>query len=102
MKAAWRKRWDEFKLGLIRPNAWTQGGRLPNPGKAFFLRMAADAVRDVNAMRDKDGLSYARKDMIMCGMALNTNGLWEVSQLKPSLQNIVRKNRAIFDNPDDA
>ena len=64
--------------------------------------MAADAVCDVNAMRDKDGLSYARKAMIMCGMALNTNGLWEVSQLKPSLQNIVRKHRAIFDNPDDA
>ena len=73
-----------------------------NPGKEFFFRMVANSVRDDNAMRDNNGLSYARKAMIMCGMALNTNGLWEVSQLKPSLQNIVRKHRAIFDNPDDA
>ena len=51
-------------------------------------------------MRDKDGMTYARKAMIMCGMSLNTNGVWEEKQLKPELQEIIKKHRAYFDNPD--
>lgn len=61
--------------------------------------MAADTVKDVNAMRDSDGLTYARKAMILCGMALNVNGKWEESQLKPSFQNIIHKHRALFETP---
>lgn len=101
IKDAWRKRWDEHKLSLLRNNAWTEGGRLPNPGKAFFLRLAAASVADVNAQRDENGISYARKAMIICGLALNTNGRWEERQLKPELQNIINKHRALFENPDD-
>ena len=63
--------------------------------------MAVDAVADVNAMRDINELTYARKAMVLCGMGLNAERKWEKSQLKPSLQNIVRKHRAVFENPDD-
>ena len=77
----------------MQHNAWTEGGRLPNPGKAFFLRLSAEAVADVNAKHDVDGLSYDRKAMIICGMELNTNGKWEESQLKPELQQIINKYR---------
>lgn len=59
--------------------------------------MAATAVRYVNLQRDSDGLTYARKAMIMTGMAPNTNGLWEEGQLSSKLQEIVKKHRAHFE-----
>lgn len=100
IKTAWKKRWDSYKLGLIQANAWEKNGKLPNPGKAFFLRLAADSVRDVNKLRNTDGITYARKAMIICGMALNINGKWEEGQLKPELQNIIKKHRDEFEQPD--
>ena len=100
LKDAWRKRWDAYKLEHINANAWNRSGLLPNPGNAYFLRLAADVVRDVNDQRDENGITYARKAMILCGMSLNTNGIWEIGQLKPELQNIIRKHRAEFDNPE--
>ncbi len=33
-------------------------------GKTFFLRLAADVIREVNMVRDKDGESFARKAML--------------------------------------
>lgn len=57
LKAAWKKRWDNQNLNLIKSNACTELGQLPNPRKSFFLKMAADVVRDVNNMRDKDGIT---------------------------------------------
>lgn len=35
IKAAWRKRWDKFKMTLIEQNKWTEGGRLTTPCKSF-------------------------------------------------------------------
>ena len=58
--------------------------------------MAADAVPDVNGMCDMDGLTNARNVMVLFGMGLNAEEKWEESQLKPSLQNIIRKHRAEF------
>ena len=100
IKDAWRKRWDKYKLSLIRSNAWTERGCIPSPGKSIFLRLDVDAVADVNAVRDENGLNYARKAMSSCGMALKTNGKWEEGQLKPELQRIINKNRDLFENPD--
>ena len=65
----------------INEGSWkNKSGRIANPGKTFFLRLASLAVQDVNKQRDGLGLSYPRKAMIMIGMALNTNGRWEVTQ----------------------
>lgn len=61
------------------------------------MKLAADSVREVNEQRDKNGLTYARKEMIQCGLALDTSGTWSVSQLKPDLQHIVRTYREHFD-----
>lgn len=85
-------------MDMIRQNRWKDSaGKIANPGKTFFLRLAARCVRAVNLQRDADGLSYARKAMIITGLALNTNGIWEKSQLTPELQRIVTKHQAIFD-----
>ena len=48
---------------IVRKNgSWL--GKLNNPGKRFFLEIAATAVRAVNGMRDSCGLTYARKYII--------------------------------------
>lgn len=95
IKAEWRLRWDKKVMDMISNKMWTDpragSGRLINPGKQFFLSMAADVVRTVGQQRDKDGILYTRKALVRCGMALNLNGLWEERQLSPELQNIVKK-----------
>ena len=45
--------------------------KIINPGKRFFLKLAANCVRDVNRQRTSEGITYARKAMIRCGMSLN-------------------------------
>ncbi|KAL3700031.1 hypothetical protein R1sor_018053 [Riccia sorocarpa] len=86
IKQEWRNGWDAYKLQMIQRNMWSEGfGELLNPGKNFFLKLAADSVRKVNAMRDKHGLPYTRKAMIQCGLAKNVTGQWEVTQLFPQL-----------------
>lgn len=106
VKTAWRKIWDQKRLSMVSEEAWTDwkngSGKLPNPGKKFFLELAAQAVRDVASQRDSDGVLYVRKAMIRCGMALNLNGQWEVKQLFPHLQTIVAKYRENFDGKEVA
>lgn len=85
-------------MAQIEKGNWVEGsGNLPNPGKHFFLKLAADAVRDVNRQRDENRLTYVRKAMILCGLALNVNGVWEETQLSPELQAIINKHRVHFD-----
>lgn len=86
-------------MGLIRAIAWTDGSRLSNPG--IFLRMVTDSVCNFYDMLDKDGLSYTRKAMISCWMAFNINGRLKGMQLKPEMQNIIRRRRAVFGNTDN-
>ena len=103
IKDAWRAKWEEYKYECIKEGRWMHGergqgsGKLQNPGKQFFLRLAAAAVREVNSQRDKNGVQYARKEMIMTGMSLNVNGLWEESQLTDDLQRIVARHRNHYD-----
>jgi hypothetical protein len=78
IKDAWTKRWKAKKIELIQTNAWQNtarangqwSGKLTNPGKRFFLQLAADSVEDVNKEIDYNNMSYAMKAMIRCGMAL--------------------------------
>lgn len=105
IKDYWRAQWNLKKLELIRNNDWQDrvradgswSGKLPHPGKHFFLKLAAESVRAVNQQRDSNGLTYARKAMIRCGLALDVDGNWNETQLFPNLQGIIRKYRAHFD-----
>lgn len=72
-------------------------GKLINHGIVFFLRLAADSIRDVNRQRDEDGIPYARKAMISCGLAKNLSNTWEIRHLFPKLQEIVTKHKNHFD-----
>ena len=61
------------------------------------MRLVAAVVRDFNAKRDEEGLTFARKAMILTGMAFKTNGVWEEGQFTPELQNIIQKHRSHFE-----
>ena len=84
-------------MQLMHMNQWSDtSGKIVNPGKQYFLRLAVRCIQDINRERDREGLTYARKAMIRTGMALNINGLWEEKQLYPKLQEIIRRHRRHF------
>lgn len=98
--AAWRALWDARMLSMIENGMWLDprkgSGKLVNSGKAYFLRLAADAVRDVDQQRDTDGILFVRKAMVRCGIYLTLNGQWEEHQLFPRLQEIIKKYQDNF------
>lgn len=63
-------------MGLIKDGKWKDSSRkLYNPGKNYFLNLAARCIRVVHFPRDADGLTFARKSMEMTGMDLNKDGI---------------------------
>lgn len=71
--------------------------KLINPGKKFFFKLAADAVREASNMKDSNGTSYVRKAMIMTGISLGYDGTWSESHLTQALQVIISQHRGHFD-----
>lgn len=97
---------DSFIISKIKENScWSNNnqnekwsGKLRNPGKRYFLELAAKAVNEVNEQRDKSGMSYARKAMIKCGLSKDaTSGQWKEEQLFEHLQVIINKHREYFE-----
>jgi DDE superfamily endonuclease len=103
IKDAWTKRW-ELHMKMIHDVNWANNirkdgawsGKIMNPGKEFFLGLTADAVGDVNAMRDENGLKYSLKAMIRCGLAKDVTGVWHEKQLSRELQLKINKHRKYF------
>lgn len=105
IKVAWRVRWEAYKVELFRKTLpretyVTKPGCLPNHGDRFFLKLAANAVREANNQKDQEEIHYAIKAIIRCGLALNTTRIWEIRQLFPHLQNNIAKYREKFNGND--
>jgi hypothetical protein len=108
IKDVWTRRWEIKKTQLIQTDAWQNiargdehwSGKLTNPGKHFFLQLIVNSVEDVNQQVDSDNISYSRKTMIRCGMALVLDGTWSMAQLFPHLQKIVAKHLQYFQGQD--
>lgn len=102
IKAAWHKLWDAKKAQDVLQGNFRDGnngsGKLANPGKYYFLKLGARAVQMARAKKDEDGINFARKSMVMCGLSLDTDGVWRVSQLKAELQVLVARHRELFDS----
>lgn len=62
-----------------------------------FLKLAAKALREVNHMKDKNGIFYSRKSMILTELSLSTEGMWSESQPTDELQALVSNYRIHFD-----
>ena len=62
--------------------AWS--GKLKNPGKRFFLELAAEAVRKINEMRDAAGISYARKEWFVVAFFSTSRDVGTRSSFPPS------------------
>ena len=101
INTTWRRRWDDHKLTMIDDVLWiaakNASGKLANPGKKVFLKLASDSVRDVNVQGDKDGISLSPKSMVRWRLGTNMNGKWEERQLFPRFQEIINKYRDNFD-----
>lgn len=56
-------------------------------------------------MKDKNGIGYDRKEMMMTGSYLGIGGTWSEGQLTDEIQHIIENNQAQFDglevNPED-
>jgi len=72
-------------------------GKLNNPGKMYFLTLAANVARELNARTDHNGVNYATKCMIRTWLSLDLNGTWYLGQLSPELRDIVERNSDFFD-----
>lgn len=104
IKYDWYERWEEQKVETLRNIAGSgnvpKNGLIGNPGKSYFLKLAADSEGDINGIRDGEGMSYVRKSKIRCVFENQVNGLLEVRQIFPNLQNIISNHRACFDGAD--
>ncbi|OAE29561.1 hypothetical protein AXG93_702s1140 [Marchantia polymorpha subsp. ruderalis] len=87
-------KFEQIKSGEGFKNTYRKDGKsssaLKNLGKTWFLKLAASSVRAVNLMRDRNGVSYARKAMIWCGLSLDINGQWHSGQRSTELQEIIK------------
>ena len=57
----------------------------------LWLHSDLEPERVDNAMIEHDGILLVRKAMIRCGLALNTNGCEEITQLLEHLQDIIQR-----------
>lgn len=100
------QRWQQKKSEMIQAESFSNNprggdfafsGKLHNPGKIYFLTLAASVARELNTRRDHQGITSARKCMIRTGLSLDLNGTWHINQLSPELQAIVKRHPEHFD-----
>eukprot|EP00644_Phytophthora_capsici_P010721 jgi/Phyca11/104505/e_gw1.9.853.1 len=93
IKEHWRRLAERRNLEAIRNGDWKTGaassGKLANPGKNFFLELAAECIRLVNLEKDKNGDNWAKKSMIQCGLDVPRDGVWNLEQLSKELQDVI-------------
>lgn len=63
---------DQIRVGNCKDGS----GVLVDPGKEFFLKLAADSIRDLNSELDKNGMNDATTAMVQCGMLMGVDGSW--------------------------
>jgi DDE superfamily endonuclease len=97
IKDALRSLRDKYLSETVKKGDWkNESGKISNPGKRYFLQLATDAIRTVKIARDTNGVHYARKAMIRCGMGLDLCGEWRFEQLSEDLREILAKHPKEF------
>lgn len=100
-KNSWRALWDSKKAADIPKEKFRDGARgsvqLRNPGKHYYLKLAAEVIHRSQAKTDKNFLSFARKSMIICSLSLDKDVVWRKFQLRPELQVMIKKHRSVFE-----
>ena len=82
VKDCWRSKWRAKKIELLTNNDFSDdieasrgwSGKLNNPGKRFFLKLAADVIQEVNSYTDSQILDMDQKSMIRCGLGFSAEG----------------------------
>jgi len=100
-KSLFRKKLNTRRTELCLENNQTDTGRLPNPGKRFYLELVKDFIDELNE-RMTGEIKNAQKAMIMCGFVPDSDGIWKIEQLSTELKVIVLNNLTYFNgqNPE--
>ncbi|KAL0251132.1 hypothetical protein GEMRC1_000346 [Eukaryota sp. GEM-RC1] len=85
IKKAWSQSLGRKKLEMTQLGDFSNSGKLPNPGKKYFLQLAKQVVQDINRKRNENGDSFARVAMMRCGLGLDDEGQWNIKHLSPEL-----------------
>ncbi|OWY97963.1 hypothetical protein PHMEG_00031387 [Phytophthora megakarya] len=84
---------ERRNMDAIRNGDWktetSSSWKLANPGKKFYLELAARCIRLVNLEKDKNGDSWAKNSMIQCGLDVSRDGVWKVDQLSKELKQTI-------------
>ncbi|OWZ06122.1 hypothetical protein PHMEG_00021670 [Phytophthora megakarya] len=79
IKEHWRRLAERRNMDAIQNGDWKTGtsssGKLANPGKNFFLELAAECIRLVHLEKDKNGDNWTKKSMIQCGLVVSRDGV---------------------------
>lgn len=94
-KEEWDALWNDEKEELLTSLEWLKGfkyGKPPNPEKSHYLKLVPQVARHVNTMKDMNGLSYARKSIILSALGLDVCVNWKLERLFPHLQDTITMN----------
>lgn len=92
LKDNWRKIWDQHKMQMVLDGKFSESGKIGNPGKKFFLSLAAQVAKKFNEKVNND--SY--KAMKICGLNTDDDGKWKKTQLRKELQEIIQNYQSDF------
>jgi hypothetical protein len=114
-KEMYKELFDDYVLSAVEDGIFQQkvqadgtmkgSGKIKNPGKSFVLKLLSKVLIELNEKKDKDGMSWAQKAMVGCGLGLDRDGKWTVEMLFPKLRKIVEKYPDYFSlakNPNGA
>lgn len=101
LKECWHKLLEEFKFNCIKEGRWNSNAdgkrsRKPlNHGRYFPLNRVNQVIRNVNSIRNPNGLRYSRKTIICTGISLGVDGNCGEDQLSEEIKAIISKHKSI-------
>jgi hypothetical protein len=100
-KEMYKEHFDDYILSAVEDGLFHQkiqadgtlkgSGKIRNPGKSFILQLLSKVLTELNEKKDKNGMSWAQKAMVGCGLGLNRDGKWTTEMLFPKLRLVIEK-----------
>jgi hypothetical protein len=100
-KEMYKELFDDYILSAVEDGLFQQkiqadgtlkgSGKIRNPGKSFILQLLSKVLTELNEKKDKNGMSWAQKAMVGCGLGLDRDGKWTTEMLFPKLRLVIEK-----------
>lgn len=83
-----------MRMAIVQEDVWNDlkkgSWKLPNTIKIFFVELEFYWTCG-KSERHQRMFSVCYKEMILCGLAMDLNGIWNIEQLFTHFQEILRK-----------